>query len=135
MLLDDILNLIHYLIHTNLLLCKNDEYYQINLSTKTILNQFNNDYINLFMKAFGTRHALKFEHKLQNLQTLPSSLLIPLTNADIQLYINQIIVLKKYLPELKHLCRLLIRKNFKLSTIKRVISTIELRDYLLYIPI
>jgi hypothetical protein len=131
MLLDDILNLIHYLINTNLLLCKNDEHYQLNLSTKSILNQFNNDYINLFIRTFGTKYALKFEHKLQNLQTLPSSLLIPITNADIQSYVNQIIDLKKYFPKLKHLCRLLIRKNFKLSTIK----TVELRDYLLYIPI
>ncbi|CAF2314435.1 unnamed protein product [Rotaria sp. Silwood2] len=138
MVLSDVLNLVTYLITTNILLCKNDEHYGLSSCTKTALNRFNNDYVHLFVKTLGIKHALKLEHKLNNLQTLPSSSLIPLIHDDIQPYINRINELIKHIPELKHLCRLLIRqnlKNLKSSTFESIVSTAKLQDYLLYTPI
>ncbi|CAF3608853.1 unnamed protein product [Adineta steineri] len=138
MVLTDLLNLLSYLILTNLLVCKNDEYYGLDLNSKTTLNQFNNDYISLFIKTLGMRHISKLEYKIQNLQTLPISSMIPLTNDDIQPYINQIENLTKQVFELKHLCRFLIRqhlKNLKASTIATLAPTTKLQDYLLYTPI
>jgi len=102
-------------------------------------NRFNYDYINLFIKTLGIKHALKLEQKLQNFQILPStSSLIQLIHTDIQPYINQINELIKQIPDLKHLCRLLIRqnlKNVKSSTLESIVSTTKLQDYLLYTPI
>ncbi|CAF2512214.1 unnamed protein product [Rotaria sp. Silwood2] len=138
MVLSDVLNLVTYLVTTNILLCKNDEHYGLSSCTKTALNRFNNDYVHLFVKTLGIKHALKLEHKLNNLQTLPSSSLIPLIHDDIQPYINRINELIKHIPELKHLCRLLIRqnlKNLKSSTFESIVSTAKLQDYLLYTPI
>jgi hypothetical protein len=139
MVLSDILNLITYLIITNLLLCKNDEHYGLSLCTKTALTRFNYDYINLFIKTLGIKHALKLEQKLQNFQILPStSSLIELIHNDIQPYTNQINELIKQIPDLKHLSRLLIRqnlKNVKSSTLESIVSTTKLQDYLLYTPI
>ncbi|CAF0726998.1 unnamed protein product [Rotaria sp. Silwood1] len=137
MVLSDVLNLVTYLITTNILLCKNDEHYGLSSCAKTALNRFNNDYIHLFVKTLGIKHALKLEHKINNLQT-PSSSLIPLVLDDIQPYINRINELIKQIPELKHLCRLLIRqnlKNLKSSTLESIVSTAKLQDYLLYTPI
>ncbi|CAF2746223.1 unnamed protein product [Rotaria sp. Silwood2] len=138
MVLSDVLNLVTYLVTTNILLCKNDEHYGLSSCTKTALNRFNNDYVHLFVKTLGIKHALKLEHKLNNLQTPPSSSLIPLIHDDIQPYINRINELIKHIPELKHLCRLLIRqnlKNLKSSTFESIVSTAKLQDYLLYTPI
>jgi hypothetical protein len=139
MVLTDVVNLITYFITTNLLLCKNDEHYGLSLCTKTALNRFNYDYIHLFTKTLGLKHALKLEQKLQNFQILPStSSLIQLIHNDIQPYINQINELIKQIPDLKHLCRLLIRqnlKNVKSSTLESIVSTTKLQDYLLYTPI
>lgn len=129
--LDDVINLLSYLIITNLLLCNNDEHYGLNTSIKQTLNYFNKDYISLFIKTLGTTHILKLK-----CSQIPS--LIPLTNDDIQPYINQIIDLTKNVFELKHLCRVLIRKNLKnlkSSTIATIVPTVKLQDYLLYTPI
>ncbi|CAF1025069.1 unnamed protein product [Adineta steineri] len=137
MVLSDVLNLVTYLITTNILLCKNDEHYGLSLCTKTTLNRFNNDYINLFIKTLGIKHVLKLEQKLQNLPTFPVSL-ISVTNDDIQPYIQRINVLIKQIPDLRHLCRLLVRqnlKNLKQSTIESIASKPKLQDYLLYTPI
>jgi hypothetical protein len=137
MVLSDVLNLITYLITTNLLLCKNDEHYGLSLCTKTALNRFNYDYINLFVKTLGIKHALKLEQKLQIFPSISSSL-IPLTHDDLQPYIHRIDESIQQLPELKHLCRLLIRqnlKNVKSSTLQSIVSTTKLQDYLLYTPI
>lgn len=136
MVLSDVLNLVTYLITTNLLLCKNDEHYGLSLCTKTALNHFNYDYINLFLKTLGIKHALKLEQKLQNFPSISS--LIPLIHDDIQPYINRINESIKQIPELKHLCRSLIRqnlKNIKSSTLQSLVSTTKLQDYLLYTPI
>jgi hypothetical protein len=138
MVLSDVLNLITYLIITNLLLCKNDEYYGLSLCTKTTLNRFNYDYINLFIKTLGIKHSLKLKQKLLDLQIPLSSSLIQLNNNDIQPYIYRINELIKQIPDLRHLCRLLIRqnlKNLKSSTIQSIVSTTKLQDYLLYTPI
>jgi hypothetical protein len=139
MVLSDVLNLITYLITTNVLLCKNDEHYGLSLCAKTSLNHFNYDYINLFIKTLGIKHILKLEQKLLNLQILSiTSSLIQLNHDDIQPYINRINELIKQVPDLKHLCRLLIRqnlKNFKSSTLESIVSTTKLQDYLLYTPI
>ena len=138
MVLNDILNLITYLIQTNLLLCKNDEHYGLSLCTKNALNHLNFDYIHLFIKTLGNKHILKLEQKIKNLQNLSSSTLRQLTNEDIELYINRIHQLIKQIPDLRHLCRLLIRqnlKNFKSSTLESVVKTAKLQDYLLYTPI
>ena len=137
MVLSDVLNLISYLILTNILLCKNDEHYGLSLCTKTALNRFNNDYINLFIKTLGIKHSLKLEQKLKTIQPSSSSL-IPLNNDDIQPYIYRLNQLIKQVPELRHLCRLLIRqnlKNIKSSTLESIVSTTKLQDYLLYTPI
>lgn len=139
MVLSDVLNLVAYLITTNVLLCKNDEHYGLSSCSKTALNRFNYDYIHLFVKTLGGKHSLKLEHKLNNIQaSLSSSTLIPLVHEDIQPYTNRIHELIKQAPELKHLCRLLIRqnlKNLKSSTFESVISSVKLQDYLLYTPI
>ncbi|CAF1465645.1 unnamed protein product [Rotaria magnacalcarata] len=139
MVLSDVLNLVTYLITTNILLCKNDEHYGLSSCTKTALNRFNNDYVHLFVKTLGAKHALKLEHKLNNLQTsVPSSTLIPLVHDNVQPYVNRINELVKQIPELKHLCRLLIRqnlKNLKSSTLESVSLSVKLQDYLLYTPI
>jgi hypothetical protein len=140
MVLTDVVNLITYFITTNLLLCKNDEHYGLGLCTKTALNRFNYDYIHLFTKTLGLKHALKLEQKLQHLQIVSSSSspLIQLNNHDIQPYIHRINELIKQVPDLRHLCRLLIRKNLrnlKSSTLESVVSTTKLQDYLLYTPI
>ncbi|CAF0905721.1 unnamed protein product [Rotaria sordida] len=138
MVLSDVLNLITYLITTNILLCKNDEHYGLSSCTKTALNRFNNDYIHLFVKTLGIKHSLKLEQKFNNLQKPSSSSLIPLIHDDIQPYINRINELIKQIPELKHLCRSLIRqnlKNLKSSTLESIVSTGKLQDYLLYTPI
>lgn len=139
MVLSDVVNLISYFITTNLLLCKNDEHYGMSSCSKTALIRFNSDYINLFLKTLGIKHALKLEQKLQNLSVLPSTFsLIPLTQTDIQPYINRIHQLIKLVPDLRHLCRLLIRqnlKNVKSSTLQSIVSTTKLQDYLLYTPI
>lgn len=136
MVLSDALNLITYFILTNLLLCKNDEHYGLSLCTKTALNSFNYDYIQLFFKTLGIKHTLKLEQKLQNLYSITS--LIQLNSHDIQPYIQRINELIKQIPDLKHLCRILIRqnlKNLKTTTIESVVSTTKLQDYLLYTPI
>ncbi|CAF1138585.1 unnamed protein product [Adineta ricciae] len=137
MVLNDVLNLVTYLVKTNILLCKNDEHYGLSSCTKTTLNHFNYDYIHLFIRALGVKHALKLEQKLLCVQTYPSGL-ISVTNADLQPYTNRIHELIKQTPELRHLCRLLIRqnlKNFKPSTLQSIVLTAKLQDYLLYTPI
>lgn len=139
MVLTDVLNLITYFITTNLLLCKNDEHYGLSSCSKTALTRFNYDYITLFLKTLGIKHALKLEQKLQHLPSLLSTFsLIPLTQNDIQPYINRIHQLIRRVPDLRHLCRLLIRqnlKNVKSSTLESIVSTTKLQDYLLYTPI
>jgi hypothetical protein len=137
MVLSDVLNLITYLITTNVLLCKNDEHYGLSLCTKTALNHFNNDYIQLFIKTLGIKHALKLEQKLKTLQIFPTSLIL-LNHDDMQPYIHRLNQLIKQVPELRHLCRILIRqnlKNIKTSTLESIVSTTKLQDYLLYTPI
>lgn len=138
MVLNDVLNLLTYLMITNLLLSKNDEHYGLDACTKLALHDFNKDYISLFMKTLGMRHVLKLEDKLKNLQTFAIPSLIPLTNDDIQPYLNQLIDLTGKVFELKHLCRFLIRQNLKdlkTSTIATIVPTVKLQDYLLYLPI
>jgi hypothetical protein len=137
MVLSDVLNLLTYLISTNVLLCKNDEHYGLSSCTKTTFTRFNYDYIHLFVRTLGVRHALKLDHKLQHLLPSPLSL-IPVTPVDMQPYRNRINELMKQVPDLRHLCRLLIRqnlKNFKPSTLELIISSTKLQDYLLYTPI
>ncbi|UJR25629.1 hypothetical protein I4U23_006981 [Adineta vaga] len=137
MVLSDVLNLISYLITTNILLCKNDEHYGLSSCTKTALIRFNYDYIHLFIRTLGNKHALKLEQKLLHLQTY-SPCFISVTHDDLQSYINRIHELIKQVPELKHLSRLLIRqnlKNFKSSTLESIVTTTKLQDYLLYTPI
>jgi hypothetical protein len=137
MALTDVINLINCLIITNLVLCKNNEHYEVSPSTKIALDRFNNDYISLFIKALKRKHALKLEQKLQNLKILHLSL-ISLTIDDIQPYINRIAEVSKQVPGLKHLCRMLIRqnlKNLKSTTIASIVTTTRLQEYLLYTPI
>ncbi len=132
MVLSDVLNLITYLITTNLLLCKNDEHYGLSLCAKSALNRFNYDYINLFYKTLAIKHTLKLEQKLQNsLNVPPTSSLIPLIHNDIQPYIHRIYELIKQIPDLRHLCRSLIRhnlKNLKSSTLESIVPTPKLQD-------
>ena len=139
MVLGDVLNLTTYLITTNTLLCKNDEHYSVSSCAKMALIRFNNDYANLFVKTLRMKHALKLVQKLSNLSALSSfPTLMPLNQDDIQLYINRIHELIKQAPDLKHLCRLLIRqnlKNLKSSTLESIVSTAKLQEYLLYTPI
>jgi len=137
MVLSDVFNLITYLITTNILLSKNDEHYGLSLCTKAALTRFNYDYINLFIKTLGIKHTLKLEQKLHNLQILPSPL-ISLIDNDIQPYINRINELVRQVPDLRHLCRLVIRqnlRNLKPSILESIVSTTKLQDYLLYTPI
>ena len=135
MVLNDVLNLTTYLIRANLLLCKNDEHYGVSSSTKTSLIHFNHDYVHLFFKTLGMKHTLKFRNKLTQLLASPSSsTLLPLTQDDIQPYISRINELIKQIPDLKHLCRALIRQNLKdvkSSTLQSIVSTAKLQDYLI----
>lgn len=137
MVLNDILNLINYFIQTNLLLCKNDEHFGLSSCTKNALNHFNNDFINLFIKTLGHKHALKLIQKLQTFIPISNDF-IPLNHDDIQPFISRIEDLMKQIPDLRHLCRLLIRqnlRNFKSSTLESIVSATKLQDYLLYTPI
>ena len=140
MVLSDVLNLIAYLITTNIILCKNDEHYGLSSCSKSALNRFNHDYIHLFVKTLGVKHALKLEQKLKSSLTLPSSStsLIPLNQNDIQAYLHRLKEHSKQTPELRHLCRLIIRqnlKNLKATTLESIVTTAKLQDYLLYTPI
>lgn len=140
MVLSDVLSLITYLIITNLILCKNDEHYGLSSCSKAALSRFNHDYIHLFVKTLGVKHALKLEQKLKSSLTSPSSSasLISLNQDDIQAYILRLKEHSKQTPELRHLCRLIIRqnlKNVKASTLESIVSTVKLQDYLLYTPI
>lgn len=137
MVLSDVLNLVTYLIHTNILLCKNDEHYGLSACTKNTFNRFNQDYIHLSMRTLGAKHALKLDHKLQQLPMSPPTLK-PVKLDDMHPYRQRINELSKQIPELRHLCRLLIRqslKNLKTSTVETAVSTTKLQDYLLYTPI
>mgnify|MGYP001110279805 CR=1 FL=1 len=137
MVLNDILNLINCFIQTNLLLCKNDEHYGLSLCTKNSLNHFNYDFLNLFLKTLGHKHALKLIPKLQTFIPITSDF-IPLNHDDIQPFILRIEESMKQVPDLRHLCRLLIRqnlRNFKKSTLESIVLTAKLQDYLLYTPI
>jgi hypothetical protein len=141
MVLSDILNLVTYLIITNILLCKNDEHYGLSSCSKTVLTRLNYDYINLFVKTLGIKHALKLEQKIKSFSpSLPLSNVsfISLTKNDIQPYLQQLNDLSKQVPNLRHLCRLLIRqnlKNLKGSTLESIVVTSKLQNYLLYTPI
>ncbi|CAF1174689.1 unnamed protein product [Adineta ricciae] len=138
MALDVLLNLLSYFIQTNLFLCKNDEYYGLDSTKKTIFLDFNHDYISLFLKELQLRHLAKFKTKIQCLPTVSSPSLISLTNNDIQPCLTQVDNSVKHVVELKHLCRFFIRqnvKNLKLSTIAKIVPTVKLQDYLLYTPI
>lgn len=44
-----IVNFMFYLIRTNLLICKNDELYQVSPYTKEAFDDFNNDFMSLFI--------------------------------------------------------------------------------------
>ena len=140
MVLGDVLNLTAYLITTNLLLCKNDEHYGLSQCTKAALNRLNYDYVHLFVKALGVKHLSKLEQKLVHAQVLPPSAasLKAVTADDIQPYLSRMKDLSRQVPELRNLCRLLIRqnlKNLKLSTLEALVSSGKLQDYLLYTPI
>ena len=140
MVLSDVLNLVAYLILTNILLCKNDEHYGLSVCSKTALARFNYDYLHLFVKTLTTKHVLKLEQKLKSPSTLTStsSTLIPLNTNDIQTYLERLHCLNKQVFDLRHLCRLLIRqnlKNLKSSTVESIVKTSKLQDYLLYTPI
>lgn len=145
MVLSDVLNLISYLICTNLTLCKNDEHYGLSSCSKTALNRFNHDYILLFSKNLGVKHLLKLEQKLKcsitpspTTATITHKSLIPLNTDDIQPYLQRIIDLSKQVPDLRHLCRLLIRqnlKNLKSSTLESTVTSSKLQNFLLYSPI
>lgn len=140
MVLSDVLNLISYFICTNILLCKNDEHYGLSACSKNALFRFNHDYIVLFVKTLGAKHALKLEQKLKSSLNSPTAnnALIPINTADIQPHLQRIHELSRQVPELRHLCRSLIRqnlKNLKSSTLESIVRSTKLQDYLLYTPI
>ncbi|CAF0861327.1 unnamed protein product [Didymodactylos carnosus] len=140
--LNDVISLMTYMISTGILLCKNDDIYALSLCNKQIIEQFNNDYIQLFIKVLGSKHALKLEQKLRSIvvqqQTLISVGLIELVFNDIQTYIVKIYDMIKQPNKLKHFCRLIIRENLKSlkgSTLNSLGYSTKLQNYLLYSPI
>ncbi|CAF0751230.1 unnamed protein product [Didymodactylos carnosus] len=142
MALNDVLSLLTYMISTGILLCKNDDIYGLSECNKQAIERFNNDYIQLFVKILGSKHALKLEQKLRSVavQQWPSTSinLIPLALNDIQICIVKIYDMIKQPNDLKHFCRLIIRqnlKNLKSSTLNSLGYSAKLQEYLLYSPI
>ena len=136
---NDVLALIVYFIRTNLLLQKNEEYFALSSSASQSLLDLNDDYVSLATKILAKDDALRLEDQLKHahLVRVPSQL-IPVTSHDVQSCVNRLIDSKEQVPPLRHLCRLIVRrrlKNLKPTTLDTLLSTAQLRDYLLYTPI
>ena len=140
MALNDTLQLILYLLETNLFLCKNTENYAMTTSSTTALAEFNRDYLSLMVKVFRGKCAEELDGRLKNLSRRPSSMRgwNSLTEEDIQPCLHQISELMQEPPTLRHSCRLIIREHYKglsTSSLIAMVSSVQLRDYLFYTPI
>ena len=137
--LNDVLQLILYLLKTNLFLCKNTENYAMTTSSTTALTEFNRDYLSLLVKVFRGKCAEELKDRLTNLSRHPSIRgWNSLTEEDIQPCLHHISELMQEPPTLRHSCRVIIREHFKdlsTSSLIAMVSSVQLRDYLFYTPI
>ena len=130
--MNEMLQLILYLLETNLFLCKNAENYALTASSASVLAQFNDDYLSLMVKVFGGQCAGEL---MDGLKTLSRN---SLTEEDLQPCLHRIDELMQQRPTLRHLCRSIIREQYKdlpTSALISTVFTVQLQDYLLYTPI
>jgi hypothetical protein len=139
MAINDSLQLIVYLLETNLFLCRNTENYALTASSATILIEFNQYYLALMIKVFKERIAGELQDRLKHLSRRPSIRgWNSLSEEDIQPCLHQITELMHQPATLRHLCRRILREHYKdlsTSSLIAMVSSVQLQDYLFYTPI